>query len=332
MTYTDVSMSNSDLLPIEWSAEVIKNMAEQSAALALSRRRTMSTRQSRMPATTALAGAYWVGNASNDFTDLKQTTKAEWKGVTLNVEELAVLVPIPHAYLDDNLFPVWEETQPQISEAMGAALDAAVFFGINKPSTWPSALYPTIVASGQTVEEGTQEDLAADIAESARVLKSRGFRTTGFAVEPGFNWRLISMRSADGIPIYTQQLQGTPMAGLYGFPMPEVANGAWEAADPGDTPLVIHGDWSKSIVGIRQDITFTKHDSGVISDETGAVIYNSMQQDSTIWRAVFRVAWARANPATRIGPAPSEDGAAHPADEDNPVKFPWAAITPSSAA
>jgi HK97 family phage major capsid protein len=313
MTFTDVSTSNSDLLPIEWSAEVIKAMVHESAALGLSRRRTMSMRQTRMPAAAALAGAYWVGGS--DSTDLKQTTKSEWAGVNLIVEELAALVAIPHAHRDDINFDVWEETKPQIVEAMGRKLDQAVFFGVDKPATWPTSIYDSILTAGQAVMEGTSgEDLAADIALSAQSLKARGHTTNGFAVEPGFQWGLVGMRSDDGVPIYQQNLSGPINTGLYGFPMMEVANGAWRD----DLATVIHGDYSKSIVGIRQDITFTPHESGVISDADGAVVFNAMQQDSTVWRAVFRVAWARANPATRLGPN---------ADEAT-GKFPWGAILP----
>lgn len=307
-----VMNSNPDLLPIEWAREVIKEMAHSSAALALSRRVQMSTRQQRLPVASALAGAYWVGNSANDFTNLKQQTKAEWAGVNLNVEELAVLVAIPHAYQDDNAFPVWEETRPQIVEAMGAALDAAVFFGLNKPSTWPTALMPSIIAAGQTVALGEGDDLAQDIAMSAQNLEEVGFSTNGFATAPGFDWRLIGLRSAEGIPIYQNDLAGPIKKGLYGYPMQPVLNGSWDA----DEALVIHGDWSKSVVGLRQDITFTQHDSGIISDSEGNVVFNAMQQDATIWRAVMRVAWARANPVTRL-------------QESAALRFPFGAITPA---
>lgn len=312
-----VMTSNPDLLPLEWSREVIQQMAESSAVLGLSRRRTMSTRQTRMPATAALAGAYWVGNTANDFTDLKQETLAEWDGVNLIVEELAALVAIPHAYEQDNTFPVWDETRPQIVEAMGRALDAAALFGVNKPATWPDAIFPSVVAAGQTVDDGTTADIAADVALSAQRLKQRGFTTNGWATEPGFQWLLTGLRDSMGQPIYQQDLPGPLRTGLYGRPLLEVANGSWDSTDA----LVIHGDWSKSIVGIRQDITFSRHDSGIISNGSGQVVFNAMQQDSTIWRAVFRVAWTRANPATRLGPNP-----------DTPTgKFPWAAVVPAGS-
>lgn len=307
-----VMQSDANLLPIEWSREVISEMTHTSAVLQLSRRVGMTTRQSRMPAAAALAGAFWVGNTGNDFTDLKQQTNAEWDAVNLNVEELAVLVVIPDAYEQDNAFPVWDETRPQIVEAMGAALDAAALFGVNKPATWPTAIMPSITAAGQEVVVGETDDLAGDIALAAQQLEEVGFNTNGFAVAPGFSWRLVGLRSTEGIPIYQTNLAGAQTKGLYGYPMQEVKNGAWDS----DEALVIHGDWSKSIVGIRQDITFTRHDSGIISDGSGNVVFNAMQQDSTIWRAVFRVAWARANPVTRL-------------QESAALRFPFGAVVPA---
>lgn len=317
MAFDDVLNSNPDLLPIEWSREVIKNVQEKSAVLQLSKVRQLSTRIQRIAASSALATTYWVGNSANDFTNLKQTTNSEWADVNLIVEELAALVPIPHAYEQDNAFPVWEEVQGQVVEAIGAKLDAAALFGIDKPSTWPAAIITGITGAGQVTVEGSGDDLAADIAASAQQLKARGYTTNGFAVEPGTNWRLIGMRSSDGSPIYQPDLAGPGRRGLYGFPMQEVANGAW---DP-DQAVVIHGDWNKSIVGIRQDITFTKHESGIINDDSGVVLFNAMQQDATIWRAVFRVAWAVANPASRLGPNPGTPTG----------KYPFAAVVPSGS-
>lgn len=292
-TYDTVSTSNPDLLPIPIATQVIKEMTEQSVVMALSRRLTMSTRQQRMPAVSALAQAYWV----NGETGLKQTTKNEWVGVNLIVEELAALVPIPHAHLDDNAFPVWDETRPAVVEAMGAALDAAVLFGVSKPSTWPTPIYQTAYAAGNNILSTYGEDFAVAVAEGARRLRATdGYNVTGFAAEPGLQWELVQLRSGDGVPIYQTNLAGPITTGLYGRPLMEAANGAWDS----DEAKLIFGDWSKSMIGIRQDITFTRHDSGVINDDSGNVVFNAMQQDASIWRAVFRVAWAVARPQTRI--------------------------------
>ena len=83
----------------------------------------------------ALAQAYWV----NGDTGLKQTTEMAWAGVTLEAEELAAIVPVPEAVVDDADFDLWGEVQAGLAEAVGLALDAAVFAGTNKPASWPTA-------------------------------------------------------------------------------------------------------------------------------------------------------------------------------------------------
>jgi hypothetical protein len=49
------------------------------------------------------------------------------------------------------------------------------------------------------------------------------------------------------------------------------------------------------VVGVRQDITFKLFTEGVIQDDTGAIVYNLMQQDMSAMRVTFRVGWQVAN-------------------------------------
>ena len=51
-------------------------------------------------------------------------------------------MPVPEAVLDDTAFDIWGETRPFIVEAVGRALDDAIFFAVNKPATWPQAIAP----------------------------------------------------------------------------------------------------------------------------------------------------------------------------------------------
>jgi hypothetical protein len=45
----------------------------------------------------ALPVAYWV----NGDTGLKQTTDAAWAGLMLEAEEIATILPVPEAVVDD---------------------------------------------------------------------------------------------------------------------------------------------------------------------------------------------------------------------------------------
>ena len=96
------------LIPEDIVDEVIKAAAAESAALSLFRRVNMGTKLTTLPVLSALAQAYFV----NGDTGLKQTTEMAWAGVTLEAEELAAIVPVPEAVVDDADFDLWGEVQP----------------------------------------------------------------------------------------------------------------------------------------------------------------------------------------------------------------------------
>jgi HK97 family phage major capsid protein len=68
---------------------------------------------------------------------LKQTTSVSWENVYINAEELAVIVPIPENVLDDADYDIWGEARGPIVSAIGKAVDQAILYGINAPSSWP---------------------------------------------------------------------------------------------------------------------------------------------------------------------------------------------------
>jgi HK97 family phage major capsid protein len=280
------------LVPEPVSAQIIEEMPSQSALLQRARRVVLSSKTERMPVLDVLPVAYWVGGD----TGLKQTTRQDWKGVNLIVEEVAAIVPIPEAYLDDAQVPIWDQVRPRLVEAIGLKLDAAGLFGDDKPSTWPTAIYPAAVAAGNTVVDGTGDDFAQDVSNLGQKIALDGYAINGFASRPGLNWRLVGLRDTTGVPIYQPNLQGAPGGNLYGYPLSEVLNGSWDASEA----ELIAGDWSKAMVGIRQDISFKMFSEGVISDDDGKVILNLMQQDAVAMRVVARFAFATANPVTRL--------------------------------
>ncbi|MEU5976383.1 phage major capsid protein [Streptomyces sp. NPDC047315] len=284
--------SNDPLVPEPVSAEIIQELPAASALLQRARQVPMSTKTQRQPVLDVMPIAYFVGGD----TGLKQTSAQDWKNVDLVVEEIAAIVPIPEAYLDDAQMPIWEQVRPRLVEAIGAKIDGAGLFGIDKPSTWPTAVYQSAVAAGNTTIAGTGADFAQDVTVVAEKVAADGFAINGFVSRPGLTWKLNGIRSSQGMPIYQPNLQGTPGGTLYGYPMSELTNGAWDTSEA----ELLMGDWSKAIIGMRQDISFKLFTEGVLSDDTGKVILNLMQQDSVAMRVVMRAAFATANPATRV--------------------------------
>src|SRR5215469_12446602 len=282
------------LVPQPLAADIIQEAPKASAALSLMNTTTLSSKTQRMPVLDVLPVAYWVGGD----TGMKQTTQQQWKNVIMVVEELACIVPIPIAYLDDADVPLWAQVQPRITEAVGQLIDLAVLWGINKPATWGESVFKGATLSGHSVIEGAGTDLGVDVASLGQMMAQTGYTVNGFAAMPGMNWKLVGIRSAQGVPIYQPDMTGSPGGKLYGYNLSEVNNGSWQMPTAG--ALLLAGDFYKAIIGIRQDISFKMFTEGVISDDTGKVILNLMQQDAVAMRMVMRLAYATVNPATRM--------------------------------
>jgi HK97 family phage major capsid protein len=297
------------LVPIEHAKEIIQEAPKDSAALSLMKRVPMSSKTKSQPVLSVLPQAYWVNGDSG----MKQTTKQEWKNQVITAEELAAIVVIPDALFDDAEIPLWPEVQPYLRQALGQAIDAATLFGSQKPASWTTpAVVPGAIAAGNVVAVGTGKDIGVDVASLAEKVALDGYSVNGFASRPGLQWSLRGVRSTDGVPIYGQLVGDNGGPGLYGYPLNEVDNGAFDTT----TAQLIAADWSKFVIGVRQDITYDIFKEGVISDDTGKVIVNLMQQDSKALRVVFRVGYVGANPITAL-------------NANDATRFPAGVLTPA---
>lgn len=288
------------LVPDQTIGEIIAETPKSSVVLDRARRIQLSAKKAKQPVLASLPDAYWV----DGDTGMKQTDKAEWEKITITAEELAVIVPIPDALIDDSNVPLWDAIRPLLAEAIGKKVDEAALFGLNRPASWPVGIVPGAVGAGNVVTEGTGDDLAVDVALLGEKIAEQGYDMNGFVSRPGLQWKLVGLRSQQGVPIYTPSLSAGTPAGLYGYPLNSVMNGAWQS----DDAVLVGADWSKFVVGIRQDITYDLFSEGVISDGEGKVVLNLMQQDAKALRVVFRVGFQVAAPITRVG-----DGGEFPA-------------------
>jgi HK97 family phage major capsid protein len=277
------------MIPEEVANIMLGNLANESAALNLFRRVPMSTNQTRMPVLAALPLAYFV----NGDTGLKQTTEVNWSNKYLNVEELAAIVPIPEAVLDDASFDVWGAIRPLMEQAIGRALDAAVFFGTNKPSSWPTDITAAAVAAGNVYARGTNAaaagGIAEDINQTMALVEADGYAVNGFVTRTTYKARLRGARATDG-----QRIMDLDNATIEGEPVRYVMAGQWPSG--ASVAELFAGDWTQQILGVRQDITYKILDQAVIQDSNGVIQFNLAQQDMVALRVVFRAAWQTANP------------------------------------
>lgn len=278
------------LMPDQVVDGIIQDAATESIMLRRAKQVRMTSKKAKQAVLSTLPDAYWVDSDNG----LKQTSEAAWKNITITAEELAVIVPIPDAVINDANVPLWDQVKPLIAEAIGKKVDQAALFGVDKPDTWPDAIVTAATAAGNVQKIGTK--LAEDIATLAEKVSVGGFAVNGFASRPGLSWKVRGLTDTTGRPIFADALNGNGDFSIYGYPLDEVRNGAWNAESAELAML----DWSKFLIGIRQDVTYDIFKEGVISDDSGKVVLNLMQQDTQALRAVFRVGFQVAVPQNRL--------------------------------
>jgi HK97 family phage major capsid protein len=271
-------------------AQVItRGVLEQSATLRLFRHVQMSTAQQRIPVISALPVAYFV----NGDTGLKQTTEMAWANKYLDAEEIAAIVPIPEKVLDDTSFDVWGTVRPLLEEAIGRALDAAVFFGTNKPASWPAAIVAAAVAAGNDVERGVTAAADGGLAEDFNLLFSEveddGYEVSGVLTMRRFRRHLRGYRDAEG-----RRADDVSPSAIWEITPTFAMTGMWPSGS--GAAEAIAGDFTQGLVGVRQDITYKVLDQAVITDNTGAIVFNLPQQDMVALRVVARYAFQVPNP------------------------------------
>lgn len=291
-TRTDVA----PLIPEEVSESMLGKAVETSAVLDLFGPINVGRSQLRLPILSALPVAYWV----TGDTGLKQTTEMAWANKYLQVEEIAVIMPVPDNVLDDVEANIWDEAQPLLAEAFGRTLDSAVFFGTNAPASFPTNVVAAAAAAGNTVGVGTntvaEGGFFGDLDDLYGKVEQDGFEVNGFVAPTSFKARLRKVRGTDGRKLDDGRTSAD-LSRLDGYPVSYSMKGLWPvAAGVGTTGIqVIAGDWSQFVVGVRQDIRMKILTEAVITDNTGAIIFNLAQQDMTAIRLTFRAGWQVAN-------------------------------------
>lgn len=299
------------LIPEEVSREIVQGVTEQSAVMKLGRRLAdMARAQTRMPVLSLFPIGYFVDGDKG----LKKTTDISWANKYINAEEIAVIVPIPQAVLDDVDYDIWGEVKPRVEEEFGRVIDAAILFGDLAPATWPTDILAAAVAAGNSVTDGTGVDLYEDICDENGVIaavEADGFFHSGAAAAISMRARLRGLRDADGQLIYTRSMQEGTTYALDGEQLFFPRNGCWDVAQA----HMILGDWQQLVYSIRQDLSFKIFTEGVVQDHTGAIVYNLMQQDMVALRAVMRIGWQVPNPINRL-------------QEVEANRYPFAALIP----
>lgn len=284
------------LIPVQESNEIIQGVVAQSAVLSRGRKlANMTSKQYKMPVLNMLPVAYFVNGDSGQ----KQTTKQAWDKKFITAEEIAVIVPVPEAVLDDSEYDIWGEVKPRIIEAFGKVIDGAILFDVDKPATWRDGVVTTATAAGAVVTLGSEDNLYDKImAEDGVIAKveNSGYFVNSHMADISMRAKLRGLKDTTGNPIFKTDMQSGTAYSLDGSPMNFPNNGAFDKTKA----LMISGDFSQLVYSIRQDITFKLFTEGVVQNTDGTIAYNLMQNDMVALRAVMRLGWEIPNPINSL--------------------------------
>ena len=281
------------LIPEPVSREIFQGVIEQSAVLKYGRRLpNMTSKTQSINVLDMLPMAYWVEGDSG----YKETSSQAWEKKKLYAEELAVIIPIPEAVVEDASYDIWGEVKPRIVEAMGRRIDEAILFGIGRPSTWRHGIVKTAKDAGNSVTATAGGDVYKDLLGEGGVIakaEESGYTPTQILGAIQMRAKLRGLTDTSKRPIFMATMQQSAQYMLDGVPMDFPMNGSW---DPEEC-LMIVGDFHQLVYSIRQDVTYKVLTEATIVDPASrSVVYSLAQQDMVALRAVIRLGWEIPNP------------------------------------
>lgn len=296
------------LMPEEYSREIIDSVVEMSAVMSLGYKApNMSRKQRRIPCVSVLPITYFENPGPGTIQEgeqWKKMSRMAWENKYLDAEGLNVIVAIPEAVLADSAYDIWGQVKPKLLEAFGLAFDQAVFYGVNAPAIWPTAIVPTAIAAGNSIVMGSLGDVYNDVlGENGLISKVEedGYFPDGHVCAMRMRSKYRGLRTTTGEPIFKalvkEGVQGNTDYRLDGDPCIFPRNGSIIPS----MSMQITGDWRQLMYAIREDVYWKILDQAVLQDPiTKEIVINLPQQNMIALRATMRLAWQIPNPINRL--------------------------------
>ena len=295
------------LIPEEVEQQIFSSMEEQSYILRLATRlRNGSRNKERLKVDESLPSAYFV----EGDTGLLQTSEMSWLDKYVYYHKIGVIVPIPDDVSDDMDVDYWGTIMPHIAGAFAAKIDAAVLEGTDVPVSyqWPSNIATAAGTASHSVDLSNIVGASGDLYDALlgengvlSLIEADGFEASGHIGTLSMKSKLRGLRGSDDHPIFKSEFaQGGAQAmtqfTLDGAPIYFPKNGCLTPA----SNLLISGDFKQLVYSFRREMTFKLLDQAVITDGSGAVIYNLAQQEMKALRCTLRWGWQLPNPINRV--------------------------------
>jgi Phage capsid family len=274
-----------DLLPVGVAREVVQSVTQsESALMQLARVLRMPSGVDKVPVISGMPAAGFVDPA---YGGLKPAGDIIFAPETLTAAEIGTVVPIPNAYIDDSTFNVEASAREEIAKSFAGVFERAALYGTNAPADWPAGGL-TAAANADAVT-GADALKALDAALSN--LEAKGIAPNGIL---GGSALRAALR-----PSMVEVMQPFSEAPAQVYGVPVIFDAYWNDT----TGIALVGGFDSVLVGLREDLTYSRSEDAVITDAAGSVVFNAFQQDSIILRCYWRIALAEATPLGAAGTA-----------------------------
>lgn len=270
----DVSFLKDNLsgtIPLEISKEVIKNVINQASILKVCKREPMTSDKKTIPHLTDSGSATWVKEGESIGTTIPQFDYPQLKAC-----KLGVIIPITNEKINDSVSSVMEEVKQAMADAFATAIDKACIFGIDSP--FDTNLVDAI-GTQKIVSSGACDD---DISNCIGLVEDNKYNCSDILM--GLSQKkIIRLLANDGT-----KKSSITLNNIFETPIEYVRD--WD-----DTKAIsITGDFSKAIIGTREDIEYKVLDQATIvsGDET----INLAQRDMIAIKATMRMGFVVVEP------------------------------------
>jgi HK97 family phage major capsid protein len=278
------------LIPLDLGREIIQEAKDQSAVLSLARVQRMASSQQDTPVLSALPQAGFV--TAPLFA--KPATEIQWSSLRITAEEVAATLPVPNATLDDARFNIWGEIRPALAEAIAKCIDDAILSAVGAPTSFPAGGVMAAAAPPiQVADPPDQPDVVQAISDAMSAVEGWGLQVSGSAARTTVRGALRNLRSERGDWLVVPPTGNGQLGSLWGEPLAYTKIGF----NPAATPDIIVGDWTKLVLGLREDMRFDISTEGVLRNPAnGQVTVSAFQDDVSIMRVYMRLGYAIGRP------------------------------------
>lgn len=226
-------------VPVEVAGELIKQIVDQSTAFAVCKHVPMYSAKKVLPVLTDTGSAFWTGEGEKIGTSVMGFDYPE-----LEAKKLAVIIPVTREKLADSVINVLGELQEGIADAFSRTIDSAVFFGTQTP--FNNNLFD--LAEAKKVEKTNKIDI--DISGAMGRVEEDDYAVTAIVTHNGMKKTFRDLRDSNGNAIVVPG--GISGSQIYQTPIFVPQARAWDKA----RAEVILGDFTKAVIGTREDIQY----------------------------------------------------------------------------